>query len=32
MNMPPAQAMKNLVEAVNKHKTNESLFNSLAVR
>jgi transcription termination factor Rho len=29
INMPPPQAMKNLVEALSKHKTNESLFNSL---
>jgi transcription termination factor Rho len=32
MNMPPPQAMKNLVEAVSKHKTNDSLYGSLAVR
>jgi len=31
MNMPPAQAMKNLLEVLGKHKTNESLFNSIRV-
>jgi transcription termination factor Rho len=31
MNMPPAQAMKNLLEVLAKHKTNESLFNSMKV-
>jgi transcription termination factor Rho len=29
MNMPPTQAMKHLIEALGKHKTNESLFNSM---
>jgi transcription termination factor Rho len=29
MNMPPPQAMKNLIEALTKHKTNAELFNSL---
>jgi transcription termination factor Rho len=29
MNMPPAQAMKNLIEALQKHKTNADLFASL---
>jgi transcription termination factor Rho len=29
MNMPPSQAMKNLVEALSKHPTNQSLFSTL---
>src|SRR5687768_14298026 len=29
MNMPPAQAMKNLLEALTKHKTNADLFSTL---
>jgi transcription termination factor Rho len=29
MNMPPAQAMKNLLEALSKHKTNGDLFSTL---
>ena len=29
MNMPPAQAMKHLIEAVGKHPTNQSLFSTL---
>jgi transcription termination factor Rho len=29
MNMPPARAMKNLVEALGKHPTNESLFKTM---
>jgi len=31
MNMTPPQAMKNLLEVLAKHKTNESLFNSMKV-
>ena len=31
VNMPPVQGMKTLLEALGKHKTNESLFNSLKV-
>jgi len=31
INMPPAQAMKALLEALQKHKTNQSLFNSMRV-
>jgi hypothetical protein len=27
--MPPTQAMKNLVEALGKHPTNESLFKTM---
>jgi transcription termination factor Rho len=30
MNMPPQQAMKALLEALQKHKTNQSLFDSMA--
>jgi transcription termination factor Rho len=29
LNMPPTQAMKNLVEALGKHPTNESLFKTM---
>jgi transcription termination factor Rho len=29
MNMPPAQAMKSLIDTLGKHKTNEALFNSM---
>jgi transcription termination factor Rho len=29
MNMPPAQAMKTMIEALSKHKTNEQLFQSM---
>jgi transcription termination factor Rho len=29
MNMPPAQAMKNLIEALSKNKTNADLFSTL---
>src|SRR5438067_5807143 len=31
INMPPNQAMKHLIEALTKHKTNESLYNSMRV-
>ena len=31
MNMPPAQAIKNLVEVLGKHKTNQDLFNTMRV-
>src|SRR6185437_14730583 len=31
MNMPPPQAMKNLLEVLAKHKTNQDLFNSIRV-
>jgi transcription termination factor Rho len=31
INMPPHQAMKNLLEALQKHKTNKSLLNSMRV-
>jgi transcription termination factor Rho len=31
INMPPTQAMKNLVEALQKHPTNQSLFNSMRI-
>jgi transcription termination factor Rho len=31
MNMPPAGAIKSLVEALSKHKTNQSLFDSMRV-
>ena len=31
INMPPAQAMKNLIEALTKHKTNQSLYGSMRV-
>ena len=31
MNMPPAQAMKNLLEVLAKHKTNQDLFNTMRV-
>jgi transcription termination factor Rho len=30
INMPPQQAMKALLEALQKHKTNQSLFDSMA--
>ena len=29
LNMPPTRAMKNLVEALGKHPTNESLFKAM---
>ncbi len=29
MNMPPTQAMKSLIDALGKHKTNQSLFDSM---
>jgi transcription termination factor Rho len=29
MNMQPAQAMKTMIEALSKHKTNEQLFQSM---
>jgi len=29
MNMPPAQAMKTLLEVLSKNKTNEAVFNSM---
>ena len=32
MNMPPTQAMKTLLDVLGKHKTNEALFNGMAVR
>ena len=31
LNMPPAQAMKNLLEVLGKHKTNQDLFNTMRV-
>ena len=31
VDMPPAQAMKNLLEALTKHKTNQSLYDSMRV-
>ena len=31
MNMPPAQSMKHLVEALSKHPTNQSLFSTMRV-
>jgi transcription termination factor Rho len=31
MNMPPTQAMKNLVEALTKHQTNQSLYSTMRV-
>ena len=31
VNMPPAQAMKNLLEVLGKHKTNQALFDSMKV-
>src|SRR5438034_481381 len=31
MNMPPGQAMKNLIEALSKHPTNQSLFSTMRV-
>ena len=31
MNMPPPQAMKNLLEVLAKHKTNQNLFNTMRV-
>ena len=32
MNMPPTQAMKTLLDVLGKNKTNEALFNGMAVR
>jgi transcription termination factor Rho len=32
VDMPPVQAMKNLLEALGKHKTNQSLYDSMAPR
>ncbi len=29
MNMPPAQAMKNLCEGLTRHKTNQALYSSI---
>jgi hypothetical protein len=31
MNMPPPQAMKNLLEVLAKHKTNQDLFATMRV-
>jgi transcription termination factor Rho len=31
MNMQPAQAMKNLIEVMGKHKTNQDLFNTIKI-
>jgi transcription termination factor Rho len=31
VDMPPVQAMKNLLEALAKHKTNQSLYDSMKV-
>ncbi len=31
MNMPPTQSMKSLLEALGKHKTNQSLFDSMRI-
>ncbi|HXE56017.1 MAG TPA: hypothetical protein VN541_23530, partial [Tepidisphaeraceae bacterium] len=31
LNMPPAQAMKNLLEVLAKHESNQSLFNSMRI-
>jgi transcription termination factor Rho len=31
VNMPPAQGMKNLLEALTKHKTNQALYDSMRV-
>jgi transcription termination factor Rho len=32
MNMPPPQAMKTLLDVLSKNKTNEALFNGMAIR